>query len=119
MIKTKDKCPLCDKPLYELEKDYGVIVCDTVITLPSGKTYHHYIHDLENNWLSIYILPYKLSYRNDTTRVLKLRDKEPIKKRRGTRSSLGYFKGLFTCPTIKPDREDKLLQRIKLLLTLS
>ena len=112
------KCPVCLKhELVEqsLEDSFGRapdLFCPEVITLPGGKVLNHY-RDFQ--WMKqtrIIVPPYRIVTEKGQSKV-------SIQSRYKTGERSYFFKTLLKLPVIHPDSQEKLLERIKLLLLLS
>ena len=112
------KCPICDK--YELisqslEDSQGKepdLFCPEIIKMPNGKILNHYREYPFYQQIRMIVLPYRiLTLTKDN--VSKVSIKSQYK------NGEHYFKTLLTVPTLHPDGQSTLLNRIKLLLLLS
>jgi|SRR5580698_8186502 hypothetical protein len=110
------KCPLCEK--YELvsqsqEDSFGNepdVFCPEIIKMPDGKIFNHYREFREADQIRMFALPYRIITEHGMSKV---------GLRSQYKSGTYYFKTVLKLPVIHPDRQDRLLQRIKLLLLLS
>lgn len=110
------KCPLCGKNLvkqsYEDSCGYEPdLYCQEAVEL-NGKIYNHYRKSFEEEKLVMMVPPYRILNEDDLSKV-------GIPARYKTGKQRHYFKTVIKCPTIHPDTEDKLRNRIKLLLLMS
>lgn len=120
-------CPLCNKPLLEQSpEDTGWatpdLYCPEVITLPNGKKVNHYRERKEPDEVVIHVPPYRILTKETyykPQKIYNLISKIGLLSRYKTGSKSYYFKTILTTPEIHPDTEDKLRDRIKLLLLLS
>lgn len=107
------KCPICQnheivaQSLEDIYNDKPDTFCPEVVKI-AGKLYNHY---RENQYRTRIIVP--------PYRILTNNGKSKVSIQAKYKSGKGYFKALFTVPEIHPDTEDKLKERIKLLLLLS
>jgi hypothetical protein len=111
------KCPICqDSELVtqSLEDCYGRtpdVFCPKVIKLPEGKIVNHYReYPVVGDKVRIFVWPYRLiTHKGQTQISLDCQYK----------SGKHYFKTILKTPALHPDEEDKLRDRIKLLILLS
>lgn len=117
-------CPLCGKALIrQSAQDAGGsnpdIYCPEEITLPEDKrVVNHYREHGDLMETRIYLHPYRIVTKDGQSKLGK-RDRYKTKAGVATKKGSLYFKTLIKCPEIHPDTEEKLLNRIKLLLLLS
>jgi hypothetical protein len=110
------KCPLCNNHnlvAQSLEDICGAlpdIFCPEVVKMPGGKVLNHYRANSVFPKIRMIVLPY---------RVLTERGISTVSILSKYKSGKHFFKTLFKVPEIHPDTEDKLRERIKLLLLLS
>lgn len=107
------KCPMCgnhELVAQSLEDVFGGVpdtFCPEVIKI-SGKLFNHYRTSPYRT--RMIVLPYRILTQNGKSKV-SIQSKY--------KSGKEYFKTLFTVPELHPDTEQKLKDRIKLLLLLS
>lgn len=116
-------CPLCGKTLIKqsaqdacgYEEDW---YCPEEIRLTSGRLVNHYREFPEMGYTDIHLPPYRIRNQNGTSKIGTL---TRAKTRRGVRTTRGNFrfKTLIHCPELHPDTEQKMRDRIHLLLVIS
>lgn len=110
------KCPICQKHelvAQSLEDCYGKVpdlFCPEVVRLPDGKILNHYREYPIVNKVRIIVWPY---------RVINWKGESQISKDHRYKSGKHFFKTVLKIPQIHADLEDKLRDRIKLLLLFS
>lgn len=110
------KCPICQKhELVEqsLEDSYGRIpdiFCPEVVRLPDGKIVNHYREYPVIGKVRMIAWPY---------RIINWKGQSQVSKDHRYKSGKHYFKTIIKLPELHPDLEDKLKERIKLLVLLS
>lgn len=132
-------CPLCNDRLIENKVElnpatwaetYIIATCSRTIVLPSGKVFPHYKYDCGIDASIVYIMPYKIITQLDdislsqkkSSHIFKLLDDYdqlpsfaypyvPPHKR--------MFRRILNCPEIVITEENKLRERLKVLLTFS
>jgi hypothetical protein len=113
------KCPVCNE--YELvsqslEDCFGRdpdIFCPKIIKMPGGKIFNHYRENHHNGQIRlirIFAMPY---------RIITKYGKSQISMMSKYKSGNAYFKTVLNIPSIHTDLEEKMLERIKLLVLLS
>lgn len=119
------KCPLCGKDLIrQSSQDAGGyepdLYCpEEVKEVGDTKSFNHYRIDYNMDLLTMYVLPFRIvnSISNPSSGT-KIGIHSKYKKSKFKNRKF-YFKTILKCPTVHPDREDKLRDRIKLLLIMS
>lgn len=110
------KCPVCHKQelvSQSLEDSFGSpdLFCPEVVIMPGGKCLNHYREfSSVKNQVRIIVLPYRIITQDGESKV-------SLHSRYKTGGH--YFKTILQVPAIHPDSQEKLLNRIKLLLLLS
>ena len=111
------KCPICEEHelvTQSLEDCYGRIpdvFCPKVIKLPEGKIVNHYReYPVVGDKVRIFVWPY---------RVITWKGQSQVSMDKVYRSGKHYFKTILRIPALHPDTEEKLIDRIKLLILLS
>lgn len=110
------KCPLCNNHelvTQSLEDSYGRIpdiFCPEVVRLPDGKIVNHYREYPIVGKIRMIAWPY---------RIINWKGQSQVSKDHRYKSGKHYFKTILKCPELHPDAEDKLKDRIKLLVLLS
>lgn len=110
------KCPICLKHelvTQSLEDSYGRIpdvFCPEVVKLPDGKIVNHYREYPIIGKTRMIAMPY---------RVINWKGESQISQDHKYKSGKHYFKTILKIPELHPDTEEKLKNRIKLLLILS
>ena len=110
------KCPLCNNHelvTQSLEDSYGRIpdiFCPEVVRLPDGKIVNHYREYPVIGKVRMVAWPY---------RIINWKGQSQVSKDHRYKSGKHYFKTILKCPELHPDIEDKLKERIKLLVLLS
>lgn len=112
------KCPICqehDLVTQSLEDCYGSkpdIFCPKVIKLPEGKLVNHYReYPVVGDKVRIFVWPYRIITWKGESQV-------SVDTKR-QKSNKHFFKTIMKVPALHVDTEDKLRNRIKLLLLLS
>lgn len=112
------KCPICGEEelvTQSLEDCFGRkpdVFCPKVIRLPDGKLMNHYReYPVVGDKVRIFVWPYRLITHNGQTQVSIDSQYKKNKKH--------YFKTIMRVPALHVDTEEKLLNRIKLLVLLS
>jgi len=112
------KCPICKKHelvAQSLEDSYGRLpdlFCPEIITLPGGKILNHYRDFQGLKQTRMIVPPYRVITEGNESKV-------SLQSRYKTGGQGYYFKTLLKLPVIHPDSQEKLLDRIKLLMLLS
>ena len=112
------KCPVCNKHelvTQSLEDSYGREpdqFCPEIVTMPGGKVLNHYREFLGAKEVRIIVPPYRIVTENGTSKV-------SIQSRYRSGNREYYFKTLLKIPALHPDSQERLLERIKLLMLLS
>lgn len=110
------KCPIChnhELVTQSLEDSYGRlpdIFCPEVLKLPDGKIVNHYREYPIIGKIRMFAWPY---------RIINWRGESQISKDHQYKSGKHYFKTVLKTPALHADTEEKLRERIKLLLILS
>ncbi len=112
------KCPICgteELVTQSLEDAFGRkpdVFCPKVIKLPDGKLVNHYReYPVVGDKVRIFAWPYRIITWNGQSQISM--DTKRLK------STKHYFKTLLKVPALHVDTEEKLRNRIKLLLLLS
>jgi hypothetical protein len=115
-------CPLCNKQLIKqsaqdacgYEEDW---YCPEEIRLVSGKRVNHYREFREDGWIDIHLPPYRIRNEEGMSKIGLLRQN---KTRRGVRTTRGNwrFQTIIKCPELHLDTEQRLRDRIHLLLVM-
>jgi hypothetical protein len=112
------KCPICEEHelvTQSLEDCYGRkpdIFCPKVLKLPDGKIVNHYReYPVAGDKTRIFVWPFRVITWKGESQV----SMDTTYKKSGKH----YFKTVMRIPTLHVDPEDKLRDRIKLLLLLS
>ena len=110
-------CPLCNLILIQtipLEKGFCEpdTNCPNIIKLPNGKKASHFRISPLNETTRFYTLPYRITNYN-------LTNTSQISIKAQYKTGKHYFKTLAITHLIKPNDEEKLIARIKLILLLS
>lgn len=110
------KCPLCDQNLIKDTEDEAYIepdiYCEQFIRL-NGKKFSHYRDSPELlRRLTMMILPYRIINEKGESKIGLLSRYKSGRKRY-------YFKTILKCHSIRPNTEEKLRNKIKLLLLMS
>src|SRR6185369_5069189 len=116
-------CPLCNKTLIKqsaqdacgYEEDW---YCPDELRLASGRKVNHYREYPELGYTDIYLPPYRIRNQDGQSKIGYLSQYKTKRRVRTTRGKY-YFKTIITCPQLHPDTEEKLLNRVKLLLLIS
>src|SRR5271170_1072715 len=112
------KCPICNKHelvAQSLEDSFGKqpdLYCPEVVTIPGGKILNHYREFQQYKQVRMIVPPYRIISGNNLSKI-------SIQSRYATGEKAFYFKTILKLPLIHPDSQEKLLERIKLLLLLS
>lgn len=112
------KCPICNKHelvIQSLEDSLGRqpdLFCPEVVTMPGGKILNHYREFQQHKQVRMVVLPYRVITEAGESKV-SIVDRYKSGERRH------FFKTLLKVPALHPDSQEKLLERIKLLLLLS
>ena len=113
------KCPLCQKHelvTQSLEDSYGRFpdkFCPEVVKLPEGRLLNHYREYYINGLTKIRMIAFPY-------RIINWKGESQISRDHTYKKSGKHvFKTLLKIPEIHPDLEDKLKDRIKLLLLFS
>jgi hypothetical protein len=110
------KCPICQKHelvAQSLEDSYGCIpdiFCPEVVRLPDGKIINHYREFSIIGKIRMIAWPY---------RVINWKGQSQISQNHKYKSGKSFFKTILKTPLLHPDTDDRLRERIKLLLLLS
>lgn len=111
------KCPICQEHelvAQSLEDCWGKlpdIFCPKTIKLPEGKIVNHYReYPVAGDKVRIFAWPY---------RIITWKGQSQISQDWAYKSGKRYFKTILRVPTIHVDTEEKLIERIKLLILLS
>lgn len=115
IIKAKNRgtCPLCGDALVEEsdQSDFdGDYFCQRRVLVDDHSLFNHYRHSFVNNYTAMFVPPYRIINDWQGTSKVGVRAQYKTGKRKF------YFKTILTVPTIHPDTEEKLLNRIKTLL---
>lgn len=118
------KCPLCGLNLVKQRfKDAAglepEIYCPTELELPEDKrVVNHYTEVPANNQVIVHIHPYRIVTEDGQSSI---GVRKRYKTKGGVKTDVGslYYKTVAKCAAIPPDVEDKLRERIKLLILLS
>lgn len=112
------KCPICEElelVTQSLEDSYGRkpdVFCPKVIKLPDGKIVNHYReYPVVGDKTRIFVWPYRIITWNDESQV----SMDTQYKKSGKH----YFKTIMRIPALHSDPEEKMIERIKLLILLS
>ncbi len=112
------KCPICEEHelvTQSLEDCYGRVpdvFCPKIIKLPDGKIVNHYReYPVVGDKTRIFVWPFRIITWNGESQVSMDTQYKKSKKH--------YFKTIMRIPALHTDPEDKLRDRIKLLLLLS
>ena|SRR5271165_2766883 len=111
-------CPICNKHqlvVQSLEDSGGSLpdrFCPEVITMPGGKILNHYRENQHYNSVRMIVPPYRIVTQNNVSKI-------SIQSQYKGGNRKYYFKTLLKLPVIHPDTNEKILNRIKLLLVLS
>ena len=112
------KCPVCNKHelvIQSLEDSFGRApdrFCPEIITMPGGKILNHYREFQGAKQIRMIVPPYRIITESGHSKV-------SIQSRYKTGNQEYYFKTLLKIPALHPDSQEKLLDRIKLLMLLS
>lgn len=112
------KCPICNKHelvTQSLEDSFGHapdVFCPEIITMPGGKILNHYRELRSHKQVRMIVPPYRIITENNLSKV-------SFQSRYETGERRYYFKTLLKLPIIHPDSQERLLERIKLLMLLS
>lgn len=119
-------CPLCNNILikqqsYTSEPDW---YCSKQISFPKDKrSFSHYTECPELNKITFFVDNYRIINEQFTSNIQIHKKYKTIRGRifKGKTNTFGqfYFKTILSCPSIHLDSEDKLRNRIKLLLLIS
>jgi hypothetical protein len=116
VIMKNSPCPLCGQPLVQEsdQSDFdGDYFCQTRAQVAGHSLLNHYRYSLNNENVTMIIPPYRiLTDWKGESRI-------GIRARYKTGQQKYYFKTILTVPTIHPDTEEKLRNRIKTLLLFS
>jgi len=117
-MKPEKKCPLCSAilhaPGYPADES-----CPTMVVLPTtGRIISHYVYQSVLYVVSMIVLPYRIINRPGLSKISRLMNDEEMEIHRTKRTILDW-KTILHAPPIHPDKEDKLLERIKRLILLS
>lgn|SRR5574337_1017242 len=110
------KCPICQNHelvAQSLEDIYGGqpdIFCPAIVKLPDGKVLNHYRENPYYHKVRMIAMPY---------RVMTHMGKSKVSVLSQYKSGKYYFKTILNIPELHSDTEDKLRDRIKLLVLLS
>lgn len=111
------KCPLCQKHelvAQSLEDCYGQLpdlFCPEIVKLPDGKIMNHYREFQVVGKVRMIAFPY---------RIINWKGRTQISRDNRYKSGKHFFKTILKdIPEMHPDLEDKLKERIKLLVLLS
>lgn len=116
-------CPLCNERLIKqsaqdacgYEPDW---YCPKEIKLTSGGVVNHYREYPELGYVDMHIPPYRIRNQDGESKVGTL-SRYKTHRRIRTNNGRFRFKTIIKCPTIHPDTEQKLRDRIHLLLVIS
>lgn len=112
------KCPVCKKQelvAQSLEDSFGYapdLFCPETVTLPGGKILNHYRDFSRLKQIRIIVPPYRILTENNKSKI-------SIQSRYKTGSQGYFFKTLLELPVVHPDSQERLIDRIKLLLLMS
>ncbi len=112
------KCPICNNhELVEqsLEDSGGRPpdrFCPEVVKMPGGKLFNHYREVVSLGRVRIIVPPYRIITEDGQSLI-------SIQSRYKTGEKKHYFKFILEVPELHTDTEEKLRERIKLLLLLS
>lgn len=119
-------CPLCNKPLVKqsakdacgYEPDQ---YCPEEVSFPKDqRKFNHYLKSPVIETTMMYLPPYRIQLESDGTTKVGTHSRYKTKRGKTTGSGDFYFKTILkTESPIHPDTEDKLRNRIKLLLLMS
>ena len=109
-------CPLCGQQLVQEsdQSDFdGDYFCQKRVQVDGHSLYNHYRESLVNNTVSMFVPPYRIQS------GWQGQSKIGVRAQYKTGKQKFYFKTILTVPTLHPDTEENLRNRIKTLLIFS
>lgn len=116
-------CPICGEPLSKqsAQDAMGELrdwYCPTEIKLDSGYPINHYREFAYEGHIDMHVPPYRIRTKDGSSKIGKITRYKTCRRVK-TDNGRFHFKTILQCPEIHPDTEEKLKDRIKLLLIVS